>query len=279
MNDKSSNKPLRLVLIGGSRTLIRMRPEGQMVWGGFNPGSIAVAHGGTLYDLAAKLAAMGNEVSFAGVAGADFAGMAARRNLADAGVDVTGLILLPGRDSAAREEVLNLLDQPEMDFGNEDIFQAMTGEMVADLATPWKDADMIVAEGCFSLDVLERLPLLCPGVPILLVPEDPAQAAGLAETDLKPAGIILTRAGAEALWGKDVLSEAQLREAGQGLLGRGILRIFITLGPGGVYYIDREGEGIEGPGTADLSALILGTALGQPASACARASIGGGGDQ
>jgi sugar/nucleoside kinase (ribokinase family) len=266
----------RIYLVGGSRTTITVRPEGQMIWGAENPGTLSMTHGGLLYDLALRLAHAGADVSFFGVAGDDFAGQAALAQLENAGVATEGFTLEPGADTAAWQEILNLLDQPEMSFINEDVFGSLTpGRLARDL-TEAGPADLIVAEACFPRETLEAIPEACPGIPLLLCPETPEQAGKAAGLLGAAAGLMLPRRSAEALYGQDVLSEESLRAAAEHLFGQGPSRVFITLGTGGLYYKDWEDSGLEGPGLADPARIILAMTRGASAREAADAAMNGG---
>jgi pseudouridine kinase len=254
----TSNKRPNIILIGGAELSIKNRPIGQLQYGPENPGTISIDCGCKAWNMALDLAHKDSKVEFISVAGNDFAGLAMKAQLAKIGVGVEHFHLIDGKDTAATHEILNLLDQPEMEFQNVDVFAHMTTDMIAQAAKSISLADCILLETCFSEEVIQYIANNFSQVPILLLPNS-EENAGKAKTIIdKIKGILIGRRAAEVLSGLCILSEEEMLEAGEWFFDAGIGQVFFDLGFGGVYYKDQFGAGVKRPGPISPVAIVEG---------------------
>jgi pseudouridine kinase len=72
------------------------------------------------------------------------------------------------------------------------------------------------------------------------------------------------RMEAEVLSGLSIMSGEELDQAGQWFLDQGVKRVFITLGPGGVYYRDEKEAGVIRP---EIAQIVSATGAGDAFSA------------
>lgn len=266
------DKP-HIVLIGGGEISIENRPLGQLQFGPENPGTISVFCRNKAWNLALELANDGCQVDFISVAGNDFAGLAMRTQLDKLGVRVEHFHLIEGKDTAAKHEILNLLDQPEMEFQNGEVFDNMTKEMIDQAAERISSADCILLETRFPEELIRYVATTFSTIPILLLP-DSEESAAKAKTILHQIkGILTGRREAEVLSGLSILSEEELMHAGEWFFQKGLGQVFFDLGFGGLYYKDRADAGIVRPGPARLAAIVEGFARNQPVAETAAMSI------
>ena len=151
-------------------------------------------------------------------------------------------------DTAARHEILNLLDQPEMEFQNEDVFAQMTKEMIEHAAERISSADCILLETRFPEEVIQYIAATFSQIPILLLPDSEENASKAKSILGQIKGILTGRRQAEVLSGLSILSEEEMLLAGEWFFDQGIGQVFFDLGFGGIYYKDQFGAGVKRPG-------------------------------
>lgn len=268
-----TTKTPNIILIGGAEMSITNRPLGQLQFGPENPGTISIECSSKAWNLALEMAGKDCIVEFISVAGNDFAGLAMKAHLAKLGVGVEHFHLMDGKDTAARHEILNLLDQPELEFQNGDVFNHMTKEMIDHAATRISSADCILLETRFPEDVIQYIAASFPQIPILLLP-DSEESVSKAKSILNQiSGILTGRRQAEILSGLSILSEEEMLTAGEWFFEKGIGQVFFDLGFGGVYYKDQHGAGVKRPGPVKLDIIIEGFIQNQPAEQTAAEAI------
>jgi pseudouridine kinase len=269
----TSNTRPNIILIGGAELSIKNRPLGQLQFGPENPGTISIDCSSKAWNLALDLANMDYKLEFISVAGNDFAGLAMKAQLAKIGVGVEHFHLINGKDTAARHEILNLLDQPEMEFQNGDVFAQMTKEMIEQASNCISSADVILLETCFSEEVIHYTAAKFSQIPILLIPDSEENTTKAKSILSQIRGILTGRRQAEVLSGLSILSEEEMLAAGEWLFEKGIEKVFFDLGFGGVYYKDKHGAGVMRPGPVRLATIVEGFAQNWSAEETAAAAI------
>lgn len=268
-----SNKKPQIMIIGGAEMFIQNRPAGQLQFGPENPGTISIGCTGNAWTLASDLVEDGCGVEFVSVAGNDFAGQAIKARLGQLGIGTAHFHLINDADTAAKHLILNLLDQPEMEFENGDVFSSMTKEMVASAATGDSLPDCVVLETRFPKQVLEYVAVAFPKTPILLMPESEQSAAKATGMLNSVQGILSGRRPSEILSGLSILSEEELLAAVEWFYHMGISKVFIDLSFGGVCYQDAQGKGIKRPGPIRQAAIVEGFALNHSAEETAERAV------
>lgn len=268
----NNNKP-NIILIGGAGISIENRPEGQLQFGPENPGTISVYCRDKAWQMASDLLNDGCGIEFVSVAGNDFAGQAMKAQLNRMGVGVEHFHLIDGKDTAVRHEILNLLDQPEMEFQNGDVFACMTKKMIDLAANQISSADCIVLETHFPKEIIQHIVASFPQVPILLMP-DSEEGAEKAKSILGGINGILTgRREAEVLSGLSILSEEELLTAVEWFYDKGIGQVFLDLSFGGVCHKDAVDVGVKRPGPIRPASVVDGFVRNKPAAETATAAI------
>jgi pseudouridine kinase len=212
-------------------------------------------------------------VEFISVAGNDFAGIAMKAQLNKLGVGVEHFHLLDGNDTAAKHEVLNLLDQPEMEFQNEDVFAHFTTEMIEQAHNRILTADCILLETRFPEEILQHIAAQYKEIPILLLPDLDENVSKAKSILHQMDGILTGRRQAEVLSGLSILSEEEMLVAGEWFFDQGIGQVFFDLGLGGIYHKDQHGAGVQRPGPVDLSTIVKGFVHNRKAEESAAAAI------
>lgn len=227
-------------VIGAVRGDILGNPYGQVAMEQHNPGTLSMVFAGTGMNLCRNLKALEEEVKFFSVAGDDLPGNAAKVELSNMGVDVSKFLLMGNCNTSMSLEIRNIVDDLELSFGNSDVLEKMDGQFLRDCLADWKEADLLISDASCSPEGWRVLLEEKGDVPLFVDP-DGVEEERISPADLKYVHTLLpSRREAEKISGMDILSEEQLKAAGQWFVDQGLQRIFITLSGGGVYC--REGS-------------------------------------
>lgn len=210
---------------------------------------IVIENSGSAFNIACHLADMGRDVAFASVVADDAAGRAVLAQLKKSGIDTSCVQMVEG-STPAQVEMLNVLNDPQMVFGNSKLYEAMT----ADMAARWTDildsAEAIVIDGSLPGETLEYITskyAADDGRKLFFDPADHAGAVNAKDLIGRFYCVMPGRAEAEAMLRKTVLSADQLMEAGAALEEKGVRKTVITIKGGGLYYKAGLEEGILAP--------------------------------
>lgn len=243
-----------ITIIGGITADIEGNPYGELKRGESNPGQISIAYGGVGRNITENLARMGATVTFVSAAGNDFTGRGAVQELAHLGVNIEKVRLLENENTAMYISILNVLGDMELALCNMDVLERISIEFVQDAMIKLKSSQIVGIDANLTEDVLDFVTaeLNAAGVPVFLDPVSAPKAERAKKIIGRFHTIKPNRGEAEILSGLNILSEDQLSEAGKWFEQQGVKRIFITLGPGGVYYKEGEFEGIVRPQNVQL---------------------------
>lgn len=253
-----------VIIIGGITADIEGNPYNQLIMGDSNPGKIVMSYGGVGRNITENLSRMGVSVSFVSVAGDDFAGRGAVRELENLGVDVEQVRLLQEENTAVYMSILNLMGDMELALCNMDILERISVEFIDGALKNSKNAKIIGIDTNLTEETLEYATERFKGIPLFLDPVSVTKAERAKKLIGRFHTIKPNRMEAEILSGMTILSAEDLDKAGRWFIGQGVKRVFITLGPGGVYYRDEKESGLLG---ADPGEIISATGAGDAFSA------------
>ena len=210
---------------------------------------VEIASSGSAFNIAIHLAEMGKEVALATVAGNDAVGLAIVEQLKALGIDTSYVRKVDG-SSAATVQIMNILNDPQMVFGNSKLFEKMTPEMAEGWAPLLDGAEAIVLDGGLPEETLKYIVDKYgtkEGVKIFFDPADHEGALKAREIAGKFYCVMPGRVEAEAMLRQTVLSADQLMDAGRVFEEKGVEKTIITIKGGGLYYKDGIDEGIIAP--------------------------------
>lgn len=259
----NNNETPSIALIGGMEITIENKPNGQLQFGNENPGDISVKCQGRVWNLALSLTAAGCKVDLASAAGNDFPGQSMKAQLEKRGVGVDGFYLVDGQNTGAEHVILNLLDQPEMEFENKEVFDHLTVDRLVGMKDRIASADCIVLDTSFPVETMEYVAQTFSQVPIFLWSDSPANAMKSQGILDRMACVLIGRRDGEILSGLEILSGDQLQTASQWFRDRGLRQVCFHLGNGAIYYNDDSGSGLAAPGTVDVADVVRGVASGK----------------
>lgn len=210
---------------------------------------ITVEGGGCGFNIASHLAEMGHQVAFASVVGDDVLGLGIISRLTHLGVDTSHIQTVAGT-TPVKVELLNMLNDPQMAFGNDQLHEKMDLAAAAGWSELLDTASAIVLDGNLPQDTLEYIAREYGGKKGMKIFFDPADYRGAAKVKnvMEQLYCIMPgRVEAEVMAGRTVLSEEQLMEAGQFFTDNGVSKTIITIKGGGLYYKDGMQEGVLRP--------------------------------
>ncbi len=239
-------------IIGGIMADIEGHPYNQLIQGDSNPGTISMSYGGVGRNITENLARMGVSVNFISVAGDDFAGKGAVRELEDLGVDIKNVRLLPEENTAVYMSILNIIGDMELALCNMDILERISADFIEAAHDSMKDSKIIGIDTNLTEETLDYVTAKLKDIPVFLDPVSVTKAERARNIIGRFHTIKPNRIEAEILSGMAIMSAEELEKAGQWFIGQGVKRVFITLGPGGVYYQDEKDSGLIRPEPADI---------------------------
>lgn len=199
---------------------------------------VTIESNGSAFSIACHLAEMGKDVAFASVVADDAMGLAVREQLKAIGVDVSNLRTAEG-STPVQVELLNVLKDPQMVFGNSKLYEAMTPEMAEGWSEIFDNAEAIVVDGNLPKETLEYIADKYGNKDDVKLFFDPASHAGAVNSrDILGSFycVMPGRVEAEAMVRDTVLSAEQLMEAGEFFAKKGVAKTIITIKGGGLYY-------------------------------------------
>lgn len=275
-----------ITVIGGITADIEGHPYERLVYADSNPGTIRISYGGVGRNIAENLGRLGASVSFFSVAGDDMTGRGAVRELADLGVDVSGVRLLPGENTAMYLSILNMVGDMELALCNMDVLERLPEDLIREAAAASAGSRMAALDTNLTEENLAAAVEAFAGIPLFLDPVSTAKAERAKGIIGRFHTVKPNRAEAEILTGREILDPTALSEAGAWLEGQGVVRVFITLSGGGVYFRGEGDEGFlptmgtlggggsaTGAGDAFSAAVLLGYARGYSIRQTARFAL------
>lgn len=199
---------------------------------------VTIESNGSAFSIACHLAEMGKDVALASVVADDAMGLAVREQLKAIGVDVSNVRTAEG-STPVQVELLNVLKDPQMVFGNSKLYETMTPEMAEGWSDLFDNAEAIVVDGNLPKETLEYIAGKYGNKDGVKLFFDPASHTGAVNSrDILGSFycIMPGRVEAEAMVRNTVLSAEQLMEAGEFFEKKGVDKTIITIKGGGLYY-------------------------------------------
>lgn len=223
-------------------------------FGGYEPvvadkdTDIRVVNDGCAYNVARYLSANhGKDVKFISIVGEDAFGLAAKCELEQAGVDVSGVRTVYG-STPVSVEIHNIIGELQFQRENSSAMEMLTPEVIDGNAGILEEAEIIFADGSVPAETLSYISEKYAGKSRIFF--DPGSITGgvrFAESEMKAHCVLPGRMEAEAMSGLQVLGMDQLMAAGEVFEERGVERVIITLKGGGLYFKEGTSSGLIKP--------------------------------
>lgn len=218
---------------GFSNSAINMRDS--------NPGVVRLCSGGVGRNIAENLAWLGADVHMVSAVGEDpFADMILK-SCVNAGIDVTNIEVVPGRQSSVYLVLTDSDGDMLAAISDMHILKDMDGGFILRHAEAFDKADAIVLDPNLSPAALDTLISGWSGKPLFADPISTTYAGTLKKYLPVLHMIKCNRQEAEIFADMPIRDDAELETAADRILETGTKCAVITLGSKGVFYKDREG--------------------------------------
>ena len=271
--------PQKVVVVGGANMDLKARVRGEAVPGTSNPGVTSQSPGGVARNVAENLARLGVAAHLVSAVGDDALGEALLRGTVAAGVDVSGVLRVPGAATGSYTAVLDADGELLLAVAAMDVMERLTPAALRGLRAAWRGAAWAVADGNLPADTLTALLALAAdtGVRVVYEPVSVPKAARLRPALTAghvPYALTPNRAELAALVGREVAGDAQaIRAAALELHALGAELVWVRRGergsvlslPGEVHELPALPAAVvdvTGAGDAMLAAFLAGLVAG-----------------
>lgn len=212
-----------------------------------NPGSVTSSPGGVARNIAENLARLGVDCRLIAAIGTDHHGDLLLQQAQAAGINTRYMLQLEAEQTSTYISVLD--DTGDMLVGINDmsIVEQLRPERLQIHEPMLKQASIIVVDTNLCEESLAYLGGTCAEQPLFVDTVSVAKAARIRPYLDTIHTLKASRIEAEALSGIEAPTHKQLSKTADWLHHRGVHRVFITLGPAGVFYSDGNSEGLEAP--------------------------------
>ena len=248
-------------VVGGVNVDIGGVSYAPLAAGDSNPGRVRVSLGGVGRNIAHNMALLGLDARLLTVLGEDDHAARISASCAELGIDLSRSLRLPGAATSTYLFIAGPGGDMAVAVSDMDVYDRLTPEVLSERKA-WLDrARVVVVDANVPA---ESIAWLCAHVtaPIFADPVSAAKAGRLqpvlgALHTLKP-----NRLEAERLSGVAITDERSLNRAADVLLGAGLRRLFLSLGPEGLLAADHAGRlRLKGRGQTIVNATGSGDAL------------------
>ena len=250
--------------IGGANMDVHGRSDAALVMRDSNPGTLHTSMGGVCRNICENLARLGEDVRLCTVVGNDVSGRSIMEGCREAGIDMTYTRMLEGEHTSSYISLMDETGDMLLAMSDMHIIKRLDERMVDEAAPLLLGAELVVCDGNLSGKTVRRLTEVCDR-PLYLDPVSTAWAREIAPyigffDTVKP-----NRMELEALTGFPCTSEEETVFACDVLRGKGVRRVFVSMGADGMLYRGPEGT-IRGR-SRPLSAMVNATGAGDAAMA------------
>ena len=227
------------VVVGGVNVDIGGCSFGKLVEADSNPGSVQVSLGGVGRNIAHNMSLMGLDVRMLTAIGEDLHGQEVAASCASLGIDINHALRL---SDAPTSTYLYIADpQGEMALAVSDmrICERITPAYLHSKLSLLENARVVVADANIPAESLAFLAENCT-VPIFCDPVSTTKAERLLPVLDKIHTLKPNRMEAALLAGVPVETKAQVEQAAEVLLQRGVKQVFISCGGDGIYAASKE---------------------------------------
>lgn len=268
----------RVAVIGGVNMDIGGSPFAKLVMRDSNHGIITARPGGVGRNIAHDLRLLGVRVSLVTAVGGDVYGQGILESCRELGIDMSLARILPERRSSTYLYVTDETGDMQIGIADMEITECITPEYLASRMEEINAFDAVVLDANLPAESVEYAARHCTA-PIIADPVSTAKATRLVPVLDKLWAIKPNIYEAEKLTG-----EHEPQRAAAVLLGRGVKRVFISLGEDGMLasergstvHIPRELVTVvntTGAGDAATSAIVWAALAGMDIAGCARAAV------
>lgn len=252
---------------GKSRVPIVMRDS--------NPGHLRTSAGGVTRNVLENLSRLGVRTKLVSAVGADLYGEMVLRSSAAAGIDISGVVTIPGAASSCYISVLDQKGDMLVAMSDMGILENITPELVRSLGGELRGAAAVVCDPCLPAETVAAIIREAGEVPVFLDPVSTSYARKVRQLACGLYCVKPNRIELGVLADSDTDTAEDIERACAALLSKGTRRVAVSLGERGCYYADAEGRRLlralhpvelmanaNGAGDAFMAGLVYGYVKG-----------------
>ncbi len=245
MQTTENDKPILVIGAAGLDMVGRLADEPES--GTSTPANIRLAFGGVARNVAENLARLGNPCILLSAVGDDVQGAGLRAALETAGVDVSGIQVLAGKNTGAYLAIVDRLGNLRMALDDMTPLQSITADWLQEQESFFQKAGMVFLDANLAPESIAAAVTLArkAGIPISADPTSRHLASRLLP-HLRRLHLVTPSVGeAEILLGRPIPREdpSAAVAAAQELVSRGVKVAILSLSEFGVAYASREERG------------------------------------
>ena len=257
---------MKIGIIGGINIDIEGAPFKKLKYQDSNPGKIRLSYGGVGRNIAENLARLGGDCAMISVVGDEPMSRGAVSYLANLGVDVSHVRVMPGETPSMYLSILDDKGDMELGINDMDIIKAITSDYIDGIRGFIEKASVVALDGNLTEELLDHATTVLRGTKLFYDPVSASKGVRVKNFVGRFCAVKPNKIEAEAILDMKIETEEEVRAAGRRFLELGVSQVFITLGEDGVYFLEDGDEGFIRPG--DDMIIRSATGAGDSFSAC-----------
>lgn len=226
--------------IGGANMDIHGKSDQQLIMRDSNPGTLHMSMGGVCRNICENLARLGADVRLITVVGGDAHGRSIIEGCMKAGIDMSPTRVVHGEHSSIYVSLMDSDGDMLLAMSDMHIIKRLDAQLVDESRDVLCGAELVVCDGNLSVRTIERLTQVCDR-PLYIDPVSTAWARELKPFIGRFDTVKPNRMELAALTDCPVDTREHLELACDILRGRGVRRVFVSLGRDGMFYKGPEG--------------------------------------
>lgn len=249
-------------VVGGANMDIQCFPKNELIYHDSNPGNVKLSLGGVGRNIAENMVKLGMRTKLITVLGDDLYSKAIVDRAKDVGVEIEDSMFLEKTNGSTYFSVLNTEGDLEIAIASMDIYDQMDENFIKKKDKTLLNSRVVIIDTNIPKDVIDYIIKNTKNAVFFLDTVSSSKAMKVKEIigyfhTIKP-----NKIEAEKLSGIKIESDKDLEKAAEFFLKKGCKRVFITLGPEGVYYNDGNSKGfVEGKKVKVVNATGAGDAF------------------
>ena len=212
------------------------------VWGDSNPGRILCVPGGVARNVAENVSRLGRDVRLVSLVGQDALGQSLLAHTRDAGVDVSGVGVVPGGHTSTYLSVHNAQGEMELAINDMDLLERLGPERLVPHCQMLRDAEVIVVDANLTPAVLNHIFESAPSATVFADAVSVAKCLRVLPWLSRLSLLKLNRLEASSLCDQPIDTVQDALNACENLRRRGTRQVVLSLGAQGVCWADGSGQ-------------------------------------
>ena len=222
------------VVVGGVNVDIGGRSKDTLVAADSNPGTVSVSLGGVGRNIAHNMALMGVDVRLLTAYGEDLYGQKVAASCAELGIDASHALRVSDMATSTYLYIADRDGEMNLAISDMEVCKKITPAYLAANAAVLGNAQVVVMDTNIPEESVRYLAENCK-VPLFCDPVSTVKAKKLLPVLDKIHTLKPNRLEAELLSGVTIRSREDVAKAAGALIGKGVRRVFISMGADGVY--------------------------------------------